>query len=105
MRRKVAEPFENREGEIGRGQLMGEAFADQSSQFGLVIKRIEARDNPACAMTEEEKRQVRFSRSCQLNDGFDVADVILKILNIETLAIGISAAAQALDQDRSVLGV
>ena len=29
MRRKVAQPFENREGEIGRGQLECEAFADQ----------------------------------------------------------------------------
>jgi hypothetical protein len=59
MRRKVAQPFENREGEIWRGQLMGEAFANRSSQLGFVIKRIEARDNPTCAMTEEERRQAR----------------------------------------------
>ena len=73
---------------------MGEAFADQSSQFGLVIKRIQARDNPACAMTEEEKRHARISRSRHLNHGFDVAGVILKILNVETLAIRIAAATQ-----------
>jgi len=80
VRRKVAQPFENREREMGRGQLVGEAFADESSQFGLVIKCVEARDNAACAMTEQEKGQSRFSRPCHVDNGLDVLDVILKIL-------------------------
>lgn len=57
MPRKVAQPFENREGKIGRGQLMGEAFADQSSHVGLVVKRVKARDDTARAVAEHQEGQ------------------------------------------------
>ena len=52
MRREVAQSFENRKGKIGRGQLMRETFANQSSQFGLMVERVEARDNPSGAVPE-----------------------------------------------------
>ena len=94
MRREMAQSFENREGEIGRGQVMGEAFADQPSQFSLVIERIKARDDTTSAVTEQKKGQVRFSRFCHLDYRLNVSDVILKILNVEALAIRISASAQ-----------
>ena len=94
MRRKVAQPFENREREIWRGQLVREAFADQSSQFALVIQRVQTRDNTACAMTEQEKRGARFSRSCHLDNRLNVPYVVLKSINVEALTVGISSAAQ-----------
>src|SRR5215472_12377456 len=82
---------------------MGEAFADQPGQFGLVIKRVEARDNAACAMTEQKKGQSRFSRSCLVDNGLDVLDVILKLVNVEALAIRTAAAAQVHGVDGQAL--
>ena len=82
---------------------MGEAFADQSGQFGLVIKRVEARDNAACAMAEQEKGQSRFSRPCHVDNGLDVLNVILKTVNVEALAIRTAAAAQVHGVDGQAL--
>ena len=38
--RKVTQPFENCKGEIGSGQLVGKAFADQPSRFRLMSERV-----------------------------------------------------------------
>jgi hypothetical protein len=38
--RNVAQPLENREGEIGRRQLMSETFADQTRQLTLMVQRV-----------------------------------------------------------------
>jgi hypothetical protein len=45
-------------------------------------------------VTEQETGQVRFSRPCDVDHSLDTRHVILKVLDIEALAIGVAAAPQ-----------
>ena len=54
VRGEVANAFENRESKIRCWNLVGKTFADQTSEFGWVFERIDARHDAARAVTEQE---------------------------------------------------
>ena len=62
VRRDVAQPLEHREREVRRGHLEREALADQPRELRLVLERVQARDDAAGAVTEQEHRQARLAR-------------------------------------------
>ena len=57
MRREVAQALEDGQREIGRRHLEGEALADESRELGLVFERVDAGDDAAGAVPEQEDRQ------------------------------------------------
>jgi hypothetical protein len=57
VRRDVAQPFEDGEGEIRRRHLMREALADETGQFFLMLERVDARDDAAGAVAQQKPRQ------------------------------------------------
>ena len=57
VRREVTQPFEHRQRKIRRGNLVGEAFTNQSDNGSRVIQRVEARHDAASAVAEQDHGQ------------------------------------------------
>ena len=57
VRRDVAEALQHRQREVGGRDPEGEVLADEAGQLGLVVERVDARDDAAGAVAEQEERQ------------------------------------------------
>jgi len=90
----VAQPFENRESEVGRGQFMRKAFAYQPRQLGLMVEGVKAGDNAACAVTEEEHWQAWLPQLYGGRDRFHIMDVVFKSIDVEALAVRLAATSE-----------
>src|SRR5436309_2422038 len=94
MRRDVAQAFENGERKIGRRDLVSKTLADQTSEFSRVLQCIEARDDTARAVTEQKCGQSGFTFFRKRHHGYDVVDIVRKLLHVEALTVRMSSAAQ-----------
>src|SRR5208282_455422 len=102
--REVAEAGEDGQGKIGRRHLEGETLADQSSEFGLVLEGVDAGEHAACAVVEKVYGKARLPRFHQGHEGGHIADVVLKVLDVETFAVRLSATTQIHRVYREAIG-
>src|SRR5258706_4031710 len=94
MRRNVTESLQHRERKIWRGYLKGEAFADQAGQRRRMLECVQAGQDPTGAMTEQKHGKARVSTLHDVHERGDIADVIDKLVDVESFAVGPAASAQ-----------
>ncbi len=100
VRRHVREALERGEGEVRRRHAEREALADQPGELALMEQCVDARDDAAGAVTEEEHGQPRLPRLRQRHQLGEVTVVVLQVLDVVALTIGLTAATQIDGIDR-----
>jgi hypothetical protein len=86
-------PFRTARAKSGAG-IWKAKLADQSGELGLVLERVDTRDDAASTVTEQEDGQAGLARFRQLHEAVYVAGVVTDVLDPETLTVGLAAAAQ-----------
>ena len=104
MGREVAQPLEDGESEIRRVDLEGEALADQSGKVRLVLQGIDAGDDAAGAVAEDEHGEPRLPRLRQIHKSIHVAQIVPELLEVVTLAVRLAPAVQVQRVHREAAG-
>src|SRR5262245_6310676 len=94
MRRDVAQPLEQRQREVGRGNLVCEALAQEAGQLVLMLERIAAGHHSARAVTEKEQRQARLGRLDERYEAMQVSHELVELVDVVALAHGLAVAPQ-----------
>src|SRR5947199_10704322 len=92
--REMADALEDRDCEVGRGNLKREALADQSGEFRLVFERVNTRHDSARTVPKEIDRQARLAGFREGYHGGDIAHVVGELVDVEAFAVGAAAASQ-----------
>ena len=90
----VAQPLDGGEGEAWRRHLEREALADEAGELGLVLERVDRRDDAAGTVAEQEHRHAGIPRFRDPHGAGHVAHIVRDVLDIESLAFRFAAAAQ-----------
>ena len=104
-RRDVAEPLDGGEREARRRHLEGEALADEAGELrpGAPARRSHETTPPALWPSRNTGKPGCRDFASSISAG-DVADVLGDVLDVETLAVGLAAAAQVEREDREAGG-
>ena len=88
-------PLSTASAKSGAGTWKREALADEAGELGLVLERVDAGDDAAGAVAEQEHRQARARATSRASRAPATSlDVVGELLDVEALAVGLAAAAQ-----------
>ena len=95
--------LEHGDRELRRIYLKGKTLADKTSQLGLVFQRADGRRPSAGTMTEQEHGQARLSGFREPHEDVDVVQIVVKLLQVEPVAVRLAAPAQVDREHRELV--